>query len=597
MSTRPGDPEAHALPAQLGRYRVRARLGEGATSEVFLARDDFRGRDVAIKRLRVNQEARADEIDEHYASRFFAAEAALVGRLEHPNVVRLFDAVDDGEQPYLVMEYVPGETLKRFCRSDRLLSLEQVVEVGFKCASALGYCWRQGLIHRDVKPANVLCVTSEDGTQVLDVKLTDFGSVLNLDSERTQVFGVGSLLYMAPEQLDGAELDCRADMYSLSAVLYHLIAGRPPFEAGSQPALMQLIAEGNPPSLVGCREGVTPALDALIRRGMARRREDRPTDWDDFAGALAALVSANQVPRAGRQAVLDSERFSLLRSLDFFNDFGDVQLWEVVRRARWERFEPGEHIYRKGQIGSSFHIIAEGRLDVYRDSRLVARLGAGTSVGEMAYLAPNPDLRTHSADVIVSAPATTVSFSPESLLQLTLATRSRFDAAFIKVLVRRLHVAHESLADARRAQAPAAAAATGPASAGAQPAAPVRAPAPAQAAAQSPAQEPVRAPASAAPPGSPAGPARPRPASPSAALSSASSSAPSTSAPSASAPLPPPAPVSTRWPSLSPGQRPQASRSGASAASARPAASDWLPLAPLTSVRHPTREFADTQAG
>jgi eukaryotic-like serine/threonine-protein kinase len=447
MSARPEFPFALELPPHIGKYRVRARLGEGATSEVFLAHDDFRGCDVAIKRVRSG--LAADTPEGHFSEHFFAAEAALVGRLHHPNVVQILDAVAEGPTPYLVMEYVPGMTLRRFCRADALLSLEQIVEIGFKCAMALGYCWRQGLIHRDVKPANLLAVM--DGDNVADVKITDFGSVLNLGSDRTQVFRVGSLAYMSPEQLDGSTLDCRADIYSLAAVLYHLIAGRPPFDAQQQPALMHQIYHGALSPLTGLREGVTTALDQLVCGALARKASDRPETWDDFAKSLSSLVANREVPRAGLQSVLDSERFSLLRSLEFFSAFGDVELWEVVHRARWQRHGFGDALYRKGDQGNTFHIVAQGEIDVYRDGRRVAQFGTGTSVGEMAYLAPNPELRTHSADVVVSAPTTTISFTPETLMQLGLGTRSLFDAAFIRVLVRRLHAAQEALAGTRRA--------------------------------------------------------------------------------------------------------------------------------------------------
>ncbi len=438
--------EPGTLPSHIGKYPVRALLGEGATSEVYLAHDDFRDCDVAIKRVRAGLEA--DTPEGHFSPHFFAAEAALVGRLQHPNVVQLFDAVAELPMPYLVMEYVPGVTLRRFCRADALLSLEQIVEIGFKCAMALGYCWRQGLIHRDVKPANLLAVMN--GDEVVDVKISDFGSVLNLSSERTQIFRVGSLAYMSPEQLDGGALDCRADLYSLAAVLYHLIAGRPPFDAQAQPALMYQIYHGEITSLTGLREGVTPALDALVQRALSRNRDDRHATWDDFAQDLSALVARREVPRAALQSVLDSERFNLLRSLEFFRDFGDVEIWEVVHRARWQRFGFGDALYRRGQKGNTFHILAQGEVDVFRDGQRVAQMATGTSVGEMAYLAPNPELRTHSADVVVSTPATTISFTPETLRQLSMGTRSLFDAAFIRVLVARLHAAQESIAKSSR---------------------------------------------------------------------------------------------------------------------------------------------------
>ena len=437
------------LPRNIGPYRVLNQLGEGATSVVFHARDEFRDRDVAIKCVRAPTAAtESGSGGSHYYARFFAAEAALVGRLSHPNVVQIFDAVADPLQPYLVMEYVPGVTLRNFCQPDALLSLEQIVEIGFKCAMALGYVYRQGLIHRDVKPANLLAVMDHD--QVVDIKITDFGSVLQLEADRTQVHRVGSLAYMSPEQLDGSALDCGADIYSLAAVLYHLIAGRPPFEGPTQAALMHQVFNEAPAPLSALRSGVPASLDALILGALSKQPADRPANWEIFAQELSGLVARREVPRGRLQGVLDSERFNLLRSLEFFADFGDVELWEVVHRAKWQRFNVGHPLYKKGQEGGSFHILAQGEVEVFRDGRKVAQLGRGTSVGEMAYLAPSVELRLHRADVVVSAPCTTVSFTPETLGQLSPGTRHRFDDAFIKVLVRRLHAAHEALDHPRR---------------------------------------------------------------------------------------------------------------------------------------------------
>ena len=435
-----------ALPAQIGKYRVLKRLGEGATAEVFLCHDDFKGIDVAIKRVRPN--ATGDPMDGRYSERFFAAEAALVGRLNHPNIAQIFDAVPDPVAPYLVMEYVAGSTLRPFCRADQLLALELIVEIGFKCAMALGYVYRQGLIHRDVKPANLLAVLN-NGT-ITDVKISDFGSVLNLASDVTQVYRVGSLAYMSPEQLDGGALDCRADMYSLGAVLYHLIAGRPPFDAQVQSAMMQQIYHVKPASLATLRDGVSPGLNAMVQRALAKDPGQRYANWEEFAQALSGLITNQQVPRGQLQGVLDSERFNLLRTLDFFASFGDVELWEVVHRAKWQRFHFGHALYRRGEEGNSFHILAQGEVEVFRDGKKVAQLGSGTSIGEMAYLAPNPELKRHSTDVIVTEPATTISFTPETLVQVSPGCKHLFDEAFIRVLVRRLHVAHEALAHPRR---------------------------------------------------------------------------------------------------------------------------------------------------
>jgi len=438
--------EAPGMPTHIGKYRVIRRLGEGATAEVFLCHDAFLDREVAIKRVRPNTSG--DPMDGRYSERFFAAEAALVGRLNHPNVVQIFDAVSDPVAPYLVMEHVSGSTLRPFCRADQLLSLELVVELGFKCAMALGYVYRQGLIHRDVKPANLLAVLTNG--VVTDVKISDFGSVLNLASDVTQIYRVGSLAYMSPEQLDGSTLDCRADIYSLGAVLYHLVAGRPPFDAQGQAAMMQQIYHVQPGPLAALRTGVSAGLDAVIQRALAKDPAQRYADWDGFAQALSGLITNQQVPRGQIQGVLDSERFNLLRSLEFFSSFGDVELWEVVHRAKWQRFHFGHALYRKGEEGNSFHILAQGEVEVFRDGKKVAQLGAGTSIGEMAYLAPSPELKRHSTDVIVTEHATTISFTPDTLVQVSPNCRHLFDEAFIGVLVRRLHAAHETLAHPRR---------------------------------------------------------------------------------------------------------------------------------------------------
>ena len=329
-----------------------------------------------------------DPVDSHYSERFFAAEAALVGRLQHPNVVQIFDAVPDPVAPYLVMEYVAGSTLRPYCRADQLLSLELVVEIGFKCAMALGYVYRQGLIHRDVKPANLLAVlTNGTDHRRQDERLRQRAQPRRRTARRSTASARWPTC--RPSSSTAARIDCRADIYSLGAVLYHLIAGRPLFDAQVQSAMMHQIYNVKPASLIGLRAGVTPGLDEVIQKALAKQPGDRYADWDAFANALSALVTTQQVPRGQFQGVLDSERFTLLRTLEFFQNFGDVELWEVVHRAKWQRFHFGHALYRKGEEGNSFHIMAQGEVEVFRDGKKVAQLGAGTSVGEMAYLAPS----------------------------------------------------------------------------------------------------------------------------------------------------------------------------------------------------------------
>jgi len=233
-------------------------------------------------------------------------------------------------------------------------------------------------------------------------------------------------------------------------VLYHLIAGRAPFDAPTQAAMMGQIFTAEPTPLTELRANVPASLDALVRGALAKRPGQRPADWDTFAQALSGLIARREIPRGRLQGVLDSERFNMLRGLEFFAGFGDVELWEVVHRAKWQRLKAGHALYRKGEQGQTFHIIAQGEIEVWRDGTKVASLGRGTSVGEMAYLAPSEELRTHRADVTVTHSCVTVSFTPHTYMQLSLGTRHLFDQAFIGVLVRRLHAAHEALHHPRR---------------------------------------------------------------------------------------------------------------------------------------------------
>jgi tRNA A-37 threonylcarbamoyl transferase component Bud32 len=363
----------------IGKYRAQRKLGEGASSEVFLCRDEFHSRDVAIKRVRAS--AMIDAVDGPVYARFFAAEASLVGRLQHPNVVQIFDAVADPLAPYVVMEYVPGTTLRPFCRPDSLLPLELIVEIGFKCAMALGYVFRQGLIHRDVKPANILAVT-HDGTptgDITDVKVSDFGSVLNLSSDVTQIDHVGSLAYMSPEQLDGHALDCRADIYSLGAVLYHLIAGRPPFDAPSQAVLMNHIYNQLPTPLTGMRAGVDEAVDAVIQRALAKNPSDRYPNWDEFAQALSSLIADHKVPRGhdpGRARLRALQ--PCCARLDFFARFRRRRaVGGGAPRQVAALFVRPLRSSSRGEEGRTFHIIAQGGVEVYPLRQARGRAGRG----------------------------------------------------------------------------------------------------------------------------------------------------------------------------------------------------------------------------
>src|SRR3954469_6412895 len=224
---------------QIGKYPVLRKLGEGATSEVYLCNDPFSRRDVAIK---VAFPGSFDDPERGKMYRkLFLTEASLAGKLQHPHICQIYDAVADEKLSYIVMEYVDGGTLERFARPDGLLPIDRIVEMVFKCCRALEFAHKVGVTHRDIKPANILYI---DGTEV---KITDFGAAIIASSrDPTQVSAIGSPAYMSPEQVKEHALDHQTDIYSMGVVMYHLLTGRLPFQAVNNFSLIYQITNVDP---------------------------------------------------------------------------------------------------------------------------------------------------------------------------------------------------------------------------------------------------------------------------------------------------------------------------------------------------------------
>ena len=223
------------LQEHLGKYPLQREIGSGATSRVYLARDTFANQDVAIKVFLFD--TNADPQQQRMMHKAFVAEASLAGKLNHPHIVDILDAVVEPDCSYLVMEYVPGTTLQSYSDVSTLLPLNKVVEIIFKCIRALEYAHRHGVIHRDIKPSNILL--SESG----ETKVSDFGASFQQrpSQDTTQLSGVGSPSYMSPEQIRMEVLTQQTDIYSLGVTMYQLLTGRLPFQASTQAGLSYAI--------------------------------------------------------------------------------------------------------------------------------------------------------------------------------------------------------------------------------------------------------------------------------------------------------------------------------------------------------------------
>jgi serine/threonine-protein kinase len=269
----------------LGRYQVEKELGKGAMGVVYLGKDPKIGRQVAIKTMALAQEFEAEELAE-VKERFFR-EAETAGRLNHPNIVAIYDAGEEHDLCYIAMELLKGGDLVPFCKPGNLLPPDKVVSIVARVADALGFAHKQNVVHRDIKPANVMYHPDTDA-----VKVTDFGIARLTDSSKTKTGMVlGTPSYMSPEQLAGKKIDGRSDLFSLAGSLYQMLCGKLPFEGESMAQLMFKIASEPPADILAVNPAVPPGLVAFLGRAMAKNPDERFQTGEEFAQALRAAFA------------------------------------------------------------------------------------------------------------------------------------------------------------------------------------------------------------------------------------------------------------------------------------------------------------------
>ena len=421
-------------PERIGKYPVLRELGRGATSVVYLCNDPFYSRNVAVKV--VMPDAFQDADRGQLYRKLFVTEASLAGKLQHPHICQIYDAVADDKLQYIVMEFVDGGTLERHGDAQELLPIDRVVEIVFKCTRALEFAHKMGITHRDLKPANILY------TGETDVKISDFGAALIASGDITQISAIGSPAYMSPEQVKEHALNHQTDIYSLGVVLYQLLAGRLPFQATNNFSLIYQIANVEPQPPSSYRPQIPAALDEIVKRAMAKDLARRYAAWEDFSLDLAE-VFRNEGLGGRSQTFADSDKFESLRKLPFFANFTDAELWEVARISNWRSAQAGELLMKEGEPGNFFCILAEGQVRVTRKGKLLNILHTGECFGEMAYLSKDEHLR--GADVTVMAESKIISVPTQKLAQASDVCRHKFDRAFMEILVERLTMANARL--------------------------------------------------------------------------------------------------------------------------------------------------------
>lgn len=271
---------------QLGPYRITKKIAKGGMAEIYEGVDEVHNRPVAIKVLR------ADMAEEQEFVTRFRREAEAVAQLKHPNILEVYDSGFEDETEYITMTYVDGGSLKDLI-SRGPMSPEEAVSIAIQLADALDYAHQEGIVHRDVKPSNVLL--APDGTPLL----TDFGIAKSFDETQHLTRtgrSIGTPQYMAPEQIQGDPVDHRTDVYALGIVLYEMVTGRVPFDATTPAAALYKQINEPPPPISEAKVEIPGWLEDIIQKAIAKNPADRYQRAADLAAALRDRRAPEHVP-------------------------------------------------------------------------------------------------------------------------------------------------------------------------------------------------------------------------------------------------------------------------------------------------------------
>ncbi|MCH8866701.1 MAG: protein kinase [Proteobacteria bacterium] len=410
---------------KIGKYVIVNRIGKGSTGMVYLSHDPYYRRDVAIKVYNIEEDADADRAK--ISRKMFFNEAHMVGMLQHPNIMPIYDAGEEDGKYYIVTEHIQGaRTLAAYCRPDNLLRVDDVVEIIYKCAKALHYAHGRGVIHRDIKPSNLMLTIDND------VRIIDFGIAIVNDSDVSRIEGIaGSPSYMSPEQVQSEELTPRSDLYSLGAVMYELLTGYRPFRADNLSKLLHQIVYATPPPLHTYRTDLPEELENVVTQAMVKEPGKR---LQSGAAMAAELTRVYKDLRQKYNRLDNQEHFDVLRSLTFFHDFSHAEIWEVLRASVWHEYRDGEDIVREGEIDDRFYIIVTGGVTVQTTGRNIGSLTSGDCFGETSYVRG----AKRQASIRARGAVTILRVSSSLMEQVSSACQLRFNKVFLRALITRL---------------------------------------------------------------------------------------------------------------------------------------------------------------
>ncbi|MBI2383023.1 MAG: protein kinase [Gammaproteobacteria bacterium] len=418
-------------PAKIGKYEIRGEIGRGSCGVVYKGFDPFVQRDVAVK-VAVHDAKQASSPSGTGRASFFT-EARAAGMLAHPHVVSLYDAGVEASLSYIVMEYIDGETLLPLCRrGGPRAPVEQVLDIAAKCAKGLHYAHSKGVLHRDIKPSNIML--TQDGVP----KIMDF-SIAEINAQGGAGGGlVGSPLYMSPEQARREPLGPATDLYSLGAVLFHLLTGEPPFNGATVDELLAAIRTQPAPRPDALRAELPRQLGEIVERLLAKDPAERYASGEELA---AALVRLRDKLCASDQAASRRDSRDALRRLHFFTRFADDEVDEILSASSLLTFEAGQTVVQEGDIGDAFYLIALGQAEVRKAGKRISQLDKGDCFGEIAFLTS----AKRTASVVAATKVLALKINASIMDKVSRDCQLRFYKVFADILIYRLTVTSAKL--------------------------------------------------------------------------------------------------------------------------------------------------------
>jgi len=414
------------MKKNIGKYLVQWELGEGVYSKVFLGEDNFSGRKAVIKVCQLNMFQDVASTEQFKTN--FINEAGLVSKLEHPHIAAILDAGIEEGVHYIVAEYVSGKTLQAYCKPEKLLPFDDVVEMVFKACSALEYAANKGVIHRDIRPSNMLL------PQGTDVKISDFGTTLMKNATLKQILTAGALPdHMPPEQIQEKELTLRSDIYSLGVVMFQLLCGQLPYKADSNVELIEKINRAPIPSILEIRPDIPPNMVRIVERCLQKNPDDRYQTWGEMIQDLSTIDAELEIPS---ESITDTKKFNLLRRLAFFKGFSDEALWEVLKIAKWGKYPAEKTLLKEGKPGSSMYIVASGKARILKNGVVLGIIGEGDCFGEMSYIRGEETRR--SASVVSDTDIIIIRLNADAIQKVPEQVEGLLKTVLLKIMADRL---------------------------------------------------------------------------------------------------------------------------------------------------------------